>query len=190
MKKAITLLLVLLLLLGLCACTYGNTAEEGSFKIMYGSYFPFPLRWNPDGACVYQYTWDGDEGNTDIVIPDAYASRTIRKLGGAFGRGLPSPFDIDVTSWMGLSGGIAVPYDSSDWDEIVYHDFDLYLSKEIDGITGHPCAIVFTVDGVKTAYCPRVTVHCDEDNETFYSRDGRLYFRKTDELVEEFVYSS
>lgn len=203
MKKAITLLLALVMMLLLCSCTYCERAEEGCFDILYGSYLPFQMRWNPDGACVHIYTWDGDESNTDIVIPDKYKDYKIKKLGGYYGSGLPSPFTIDVTTWMDMhddnedihsNGCLAVPYDmfddySDEWSEIVYHDFNLYIGKNIDSVYGNPCAMVYTIDGVKTAYCPRVTVCCDEENETFYSKDGRLYYRENNELVDEFIYT-
>lgn len=199
MKKAIALLMALVMLLALCACTYCYEAEEGSFSIMYGSYLPIRLERNPDGACVYMYSWDGDESNMDIVIPDEYNSQTIKKLGGYYGKGAPTPFSIDDTSWMGIhddnedthsTGVVGVPYDMLDgYSDIVYHDFNLYIGKNVDGIIGNPCAMVYTVDGVKTAYCPRVTVYCDEDNDTFYAQNGRLYYRENNELVEEFIYA-
>ena len=72
MKKAITLLLALVMMLLLCSCTYCEKAEEGCFDIQYGSCLPFKMKWNPDGASVCCYRWDGDEANTDIVIPDKY----------------------------------------------------------------------------------------------------------------------
>ena len=177
-------------------------AEEGAFGIMYGSYFPRISTNNPDGVSVSRFTWDGDSGNTDIVIPDEYGSQKITRLGGYFGKGLPCPFFIDDTSWMGLHddnedthslGCLNVPVDmfddySDEWTELVYHDFDLYIGEGINAIFADPCATVFTVNGVKTAYCPRVCVHCDDNNATFYSKDGRLFYREDDRLVEDFIY--
>ncbi len=198
MKKAISILMVFVMLFLLCACNYAYEAEDGSFMIMYGTYLPISMSKNPDGASVCLYTWDGDENNTDIVIPEEYDSHTIKKLGGCYGRGAPAPFYIDDSSWMDIhddgDGATAVEYDafdkfSDEWSEIVYHDFTLYLGKSIDGIFATPCAVVYTVNGVKTAYCPRVTVYCDEENETFYSENGRLYYRENGELVESFIYA-
>ncbi len=202
MKRVIALFMAIAMLFLLCACNYCYEAEKGSLTIMYGTYLPIPISINPDGASACLYTWDGDESNTDIVIPDEYDSHTIKKLGGCYGRGAPAPFYIDDISWMNLhddgeadgDGAMAVEYDmfdefSDEWSEIVYHDFKLYLGKSIDGIFATPCAVVYTVDGVKTAYCPRVTVYCDEENDTFYSENGRLYYRENGALVESFIYA-
>ena len=48
---------------------------------------------------------------------------------------------------------------------------------------------MYTVDGEKIAYCPRVSIICDEDNKTFYSKDGKLYYRQDDTLVDGFNYA-
>ena len=205
MKKVTALLTALLLLLPLCACdrTYRDSVEDGPFGIMTGSYFPFPSPRNPGGACVNRYTWDGDPQHTDVVIPDEYGSLKVRKLGGYYGKGLPAPFWIDDTSWMGLHddnedihdlGCLAVSYDMFDeyadeCSEIVYHDFHLHIGKNIDEIYSDVCATLCTINGLKTAYCPRVTVTCDEENETFYAENGRLYVRETGELVPGFIYA-
>ena len=130
----------MIMLLLLCSCTYCYHTEEDGFDIMYGSYLPVQSTLNSDGAGINSYMWDGDESHMDIVIPDEYDSRTIKKLGGYYGRGLPLPFYIDDTSWMDLHddnedthnlGCLSVPYDmfddySDEWSEIIYHDFDLY----------------------------------------------------------------
>lgn len=205
MKKLTVLLSAFVFLLLLCACTrnYSYQAEEGPFIFMYGRYFPRASTRNPDGVCVNRYTWDGDSGNTDIVIPDEYASQAVGSLGGYFGKGLPCPFFIDDTSCLGLHddnedthdlGCLSVPFDMLDelpdeWSELVCHDFDLYLGKSIDTIFSDPCVTIYTVNGVKTAYCPRVRVHCDEKNGTFFSKNGRLYYRDSGELVMDFIYA-
>lgn len=50
-------------------------------------------------------------------------------------------------------------------------------------------ATEYTVKGEKIAYCPRVSIICDEDNKTFYSKDGKLYYRQDDTLVDGFNYA-
>ena len=199
MKKTAIIISALMILMLLCSCTYAKQSQQGCFKIMYGSFLP--IIPNADGVCVCSYTWDGNEENMEIVIPDKYNSHDIKKLGGYYGRGVPAPFTIDDTSWMnpadgsGMTpNGITVSYDmlfdhSVEYSEIVYHDFDLYIGNSVDGITGNPVVTVYTVDGVKTAYCPRVTAYCDADNETFYAYDGKLYYRENDQLVDEFIYA-
>ena len=71
--------------------------------------------------------------------------------------------------------------------EIIW--FTLHLSKYIEKIYAVAGATEYTVGGEKTAYCPRVSIICDEDNKTFYSKDGRLYYRKDDALADGFNYA-
>lgn len=60
----------------------------------------------------------------------------------------------------------------------------MFIGKNINEIYGESGATVYTVNGEKIAYCARVCVTCDEKNETFYSKDGKLHFRENNELVE------
>ena len=43
-------------------------------------------------------------------------------------------------------------------------------------------------NGAFVFYRPCVYIVCDEENPAFYSKDGKLYDKKTDELITEFVY--
>ena len=73
--------------------------------------------------------------------------------------------------------------------KVVYTDFTIHLSKYIEKIYARADATEYTVKGEKTAYCPRVSIICDEDNKTFYSKDGKLYYRQDDTLVDGFNYA-
>ena len=44
-------------------------------------------------------------------------------------------------------------------------------------------------DNSITFYHPTVYINCSEDNKHFYSKDGKLYNKKTDELISNFSYS-
>lgn len=166
---------------------------------MYGSYFMFFLKYNPDGAAVSHYKWEGDPEKTDIIIPEKYGRQKIKCLGGYFGRGLPSPFFIDCSSYLGIKsdvdetvGSLTTSMDPSMIEpgtKVVYTDFTIHLSKYIEKIYARADATEYTVKGEKTAYCPRVSIICDEDNKTFYSKDGKLYYRQDDTLVDGFNYA-
>ena len=171
----------------LCGCTtycYEDTVSD--MEIMYGSYFMFFLKYNPDGAAVSHYKWDGDPEKTDIVIPEKYGKQKIKCLGGYWGKGLPSPFFIDCSSYLDIKsdvdemgGSLTTSMDPSMIEpgtKVLYTDFTIHLSKYIEKIYTRADATVYTVKGEKTAYCPRVSIICDEDNKTFYSKDGKLYY--------------
>ena len=43
-------------------------------------------------------------------------------------------------------------------------------------------------DGSITFYHPVVEINCAEENKFFYSQDGKLYDKETDELISDFAY--
>lgn len=199
MKKPLALALSVLIALLLCGCTaycYEDTVSD--MNIMYGSYFMSMSEYNPDVAAVSGYVWDGDPEKTDIVIPEKYGKQKIKCLGGYWGKGLPSPFFIDCSSYLGIKsdvdetvGSLTGSMDPSMIEagtKVVYTDFTIHLSKYIEKIYARADATVYTVRGEKTAYCPRVSIICDEDNTTFYSKNGKLYYRQDDTLADGFFY--
>lgn len=193
-RKIILAVIAVIFLFMLCSCTYSSEAESGNFTIGYGTYM-LSKKFNIDGAAVCRYTWDGDAENTDIVIPDSYDGQTIKRLGGYFYRGVPSPFSIDSYSAVsGADSASSMPYESvingyTKGEDIIYQDFTLHIGKNIDNIYSN-CDRVYVaaIDNKTYSYCARVYVICDEDNKTFYSRDGKLYYQENDELVDGFVY--
>lgn len=181
MKKLTAIFLPLVMLFILCACTYESMDTEGGIGYLSGG----------NGAAAYCFTWDGDGDNTDIVIPDRLGNKRVKALGGYYGRGVPCPFFIDVTERVGQDfiASESVDYEQLEDDiGILYFDFDLYLGKNIGSVYSEPRVTVGTVNGERTAYCPRVYVHCDEENKSFFSEDGRLYYRETGELVDTLIY--
>ena len=199
MKKSLVLVLSVFISLLLCGCTnYCYEDTVSNMDIMYGSYFMLMSEYNPDGAAVSCYAWDGDPEKTDIVIPEKYGKQKIKCLGGYWGKGAPSPFFIDCDSYLKIKSDTDEMGESMTFGtelsmiepgtKVVYTDFTLHLSKYIEKIYADMGATVYTVSGEKTAYCPRVSIICDEDNKTFYSKDGKLYYRKDDALVDGFNY--
>ena len=194
MKKAVSLVLAIALLLSLSACGYCYDNDIGSFKIMYGSYFPLPSRYTRDGAAVAKYTWDGSESGMTIIIPDTYENQKIKCIGGYWGQGAPAPFFIDVTSCLNIQHASNYDYDMveehrDEQSELAYYDFDLDIGKNINSIYSEPFVSVYTANGVKTACCARVRVFCNEENKTFYSEEGKLYYRADGKLVDCFIYA-
>lgn len=200
MKKPLVLALSVFISLLLCGCTtycYEDTVSD--MEIMYGSYFMSMSEYNPGGAAVSCYAWDGDPEKTDIVIPEKYGKQKIKCLGGYWGKGAPRRFYIDSDSYLGIKSDLDERGDEMTQGmnpsmiepstRVIYTDFTIHLSKYIEKIFARTFGTVYTVDGEKTAYCPRVSIICDEDNKTFYSKDGMLYYRQDDTLVDGFLYA-
>ena len=145
------------------------------------------------GCTTYCY----EDTVSDMEI--MYGRQKIKCLGGYWGKGAPSPFFIDCSSYLGIKsdvdemgGSLTFAMEPSMIEpgtRVVYTDFTVHLSKYIEKIYAHADMTVYTVDGEKTAYCPRVSIICDEDNKTFYSKDGKLYYRQDDTLVDGFLYA-
>lgn len=199
MKKPLALALSVLIALLICGCTYNDCETVSDMQFLYGSYLFFK-NYNPGGAAVSYYTWDGDPEKTDIVIPEKYGKQKIKCLGGYFGRGLPSPFFIDCSSYLGIKSDVDEMGESMTFSmdasmiepstRVIYTDFTIHLSKYIEKIYARADATEYTVNGEKIAYCPRVRIICDEDNKTFYSKDGKLYYRQDDTLADGFFYGN
>lgn len=144
------------------------------------------------------YTWDGSEVGKTIVIPDKVEGMRVDELGGATGIGgitlfwicFPESYNID-----GYYDGSPDKYDLEEPYTIEEIVFTLHLGKYVEfcesmfsGFTFHPCTTL--EDGSKIFYRTSVYVTCDEENKTFYAKDGRLYRREDDSLVDVFYYAN
>lgn len=178
-----------------CAMTYDTVKEDP---------FIFGVSKFDQNAFVGVYFWNPDDSSRDITVPDECQGYRITQLGGYVGRGVPSPFGVNVpledlvaaeeyfaTNEMYFFDGLV-----QQWDGYFLHDvdFNLYLGVNIAEIQFVSMGIYFAVvtedngDTFATAYRPRFTITCDEDNHHFYSLEGKLYERGTDTLCSEFTY--
>ncbi|MFQ8952778.1 MAG: hypothetical protein ACLR56_07090 [Oscillospiraceae bacterium] len=81
----------------LCGCTsycYEDTVSD--MEIMYGSYFMFFLKYNPDGGGCPIINGMATLKNR-YSDSRKYGKQKIKCLGGYFGKGVPSPFFIDCS---------------------------------------------------------------------------------------------
>ena len=148
-------------------------------------------------AFCYSCEWHG--GDMTFVIPDEFMGYPVTTLGGYIGRGFPCPFGVRVNTDDYNSG----------WGEEVFEDrhraddefenltFSIQIGanvKKFDGIAGKVYLVNRTeiADGeydedviYKVVYFLTV----DEKNKTFYAEDGRLYYRSSGEMVEDFFYA-
>ncbi len=136
-------------------------------------------------ASEYTYV---KEGTRDIVIPDEYSGYPVTKLGGFYGRGVMDPFCITVARDASVIEALAG--ETIEEAEIIEINFNLYIGKNVKEICGviDLYSMDFNEQGEKIAYHPTVYVICDEENEHFYSENGKLY-NNDGALVEGFAYS-
>ena len=196
MKKLISLILSLVIALSLTGCIdevsmlYTEDAEKDGLTIVI----------NKTAHCCFAGSFEYTD-ETEITVPDEYNGIPIKMLGGYRGRGAPSPFSISLAEkYMNAEEGSDYNFIfSSDISEDDIKDeytvenikFVLNIGKNIKKIeyvamdTYYPH---INDDNSITFYHPIVEINCSEDNKYFFSKDGRLYDKKSGEEVEGFAY--
>ena len=77
----------------------------------------------------------------------------------------------------------------------VQFDITLHIGSNVQELRNTDTRFVYIFtenkDGKENeiVYIPTFYIICDKNNETFYSKDGRLYLRETDQLVQNFYYA-
>lgn len=152
---------------------------------------------NKIGNCAFAgiYRWDGREESTTITIPDEWEGIPVIQIGGYCGRGLPTPFKIYMPK-SHFNGEVVYSYSPekckiSEPYTIEEIPFTLNLGGNISKIENVKDSYYpFTnEDGSITFYHPTVYIQCSELNKTFYSQDGKLYYKSNNKLVEGFNYT-
>ena len=145
----------------------------------------------------YSCEWYG--GDTSFVIPDEFMGYPVTTLGGYIGRGFPCPFGVRVYSDdynCGWSDEIFDIWHKED-DDFEILTFSIHIGanvKEFDGIAGKEYLVnrTETADGEyeeDVIYKVVYSFTVDEKNKTFYAENGKLFYRSSGELVEDFYYA-
>lgn len=196
MKRIFAILMVFSLLFSLCSCSlyydYVNCAVD-SFDVGYREIF---------GAnFLADYNWDGTEEGMNIVVPESYNGSKIIGLGGYTGKGVPSPFKIkptdevkeqlcpNATKWSYITHTANIENYN-----IQYLPFKLHISSNISKIEYLSMGGIILAEyeenqeKIYNVYVLTCYVTCDENNEVFYSKDGKLYYKESDKVVEGVFY--
>ena len=177
-----------------CSLSYDHINNAiGDFDVGYSE--------SMNKAFLASYNWDGSEERMNIVVPDSYNGAVINGLGGYTGRGLPSAFSIslsdeakkqlcpDATDWYYASNTTDIPD-----TEVQYLRFQLHINENINEIKnlsmGGILLASYNENGEErySVFVLTCFVICDDANEMFYSSNGKLYYRKNNELVEDIFY--
>ena len=152
-------------------------------------------------AFLSTYNWDGTDEAAKLVVPNEYDGMLITEFGGFYGRGVPCSFSIEPTDeakeklcqksdkWFYLSDIRRLEIGEM---KTIY--FDIHISKNICKIEkmalGGFIGCRYMEDNIEyhDVFVLLCTVTCDEENETFYAKDGKLYTRHGDSLVENIFY--
>lgn len=150
---------------------------------------------------VGNYEVSEQKNTYEITIPDEYNGMPINRLGGYYGRGLPCPFRISLSKvYMNAPEGSkysAVYTDDSNFDitepyMIQNVVIKLYVGKNISKIVFIDTDDYYphiNDDNSITFYHPVFEIECSKENQHFYSKNGKLYDQKNDNLIEDFDYT-
>ena len=197
MKKSIVFLLCFVICLSFSGCSlmYDHQINAvGKFDVGYSKML--------NNAFLASYHWDGSDEAKNIVIPEEYQGIPITDLGGYYGRGVPCAFGVsfseslqnefcsEANEWF-----VSNTYEDIEGVETIYLNFNLHISKNIKQITAHTLDIFY--EGMYSngedyhpiiMVVPLYNITCDEDNDTFYSENGKLYYKNDDALVADVLY--
>ena len=142
---------------------------------------------NGKKAFASEYQWDVSENPVEIVIPETADGAVVKKLGGFFGTGVPSPFCISGET--GYSYSAYNPFTEKYGAPMRTQEvpFTVHLPKtleEIDHVSYSGWYGSRNENGELVFLRPVVRFECDPENPYFETKDGLVYQKKDGSLVD------
>ena len=151
----------------------------------------FYLRRDGQDAFASAYRWDGTGDAIDYTIPDTVQGARVTAIGGFVGTLKKAPYSglyvaMPETYRGAERAQYTMPVNAVEVTLPVHIHIGRYVrSIEEDGSLPAPTGYFgYEKDVSSYIITPVWTVTCDEGNETYYARDGRLYQRADDALVQ------
>ncbi len=187
MKKITALSVIVLMMLILASCGEKKGIYRGPEKRSGAFDLVMEKEKNPEKAMVSHWYWDGDTNNTTINVPDESEDGIrITAIGGAsksfsMGGKPVIPFKVYVEDDKYVKGDEDKVYTTR---QIV---FTIHFGKNIESMefeTGDSFYLV-NYDGTYVFYMKSYYFICDPENPYYYTKDGKVYDKKTNNLTEE-----
>jgi hypothetical protein len=200
-KKACCICLLLLLPCLLVGCCFENSSL---FWTEVAEYDGFHIGVNNTADCCFVGVYEASAyaDRYEITVPDSYNGMPITRVGGYIGSGAPSPFFISLSNlymnapqgseYSGVYAGNIEEFNISEPYTVVDVVFTLNIGKNIEKIEYVDMELNFphiNEDGSVTFYRAVVFIQCSEENQHFYSLDGKLYDKGSDVLITQFLYA-
>ena len=151
----------------------------------------FYLRRDGRDAFASAYQWDGSGDAIDYTIPDTVQGARVTAIGGLTGGLKKAPaaglaVNMPETYRGAERAQYTMPVNAVEITLPVHIHIGRFVrSIEEDGSLPAPTGYFgYEKDVSSYIITPVWTVTCDEGNETYYARDGRLYQRADDALVQ------
>jgi hypothetical protein len=207
MKKILFLIITFVSLIFLVSCDYDSAIFYSSYPGGTINYY-----YNDKNNKAFVGRIEISNINNEIIILDECNDCTVNRLGGFHGTGVKAPFAFDLLYLQNNDLIFSDIYKTKDknidyekkkindyfaWNEheIINININLTLPKSLNEILLCDADYVlidkYANDNneiVVKIYRPVVYLNISEDNKTFYTQDGKLYKKKTDELVDCFIY--
>ena len=142
-------------------------------------------------AFASTYRWDGTGDAIDYVIPDTVQGVKVTAIGGLTGELKKAPTaGLAITMPETYRGAERAHYTMPSGAVEITLPVHIHIGRYVrevqpDGSLPTPTGYFGYDKGVSSyIITPVWTVTCDEGNETYYARDGRLYQRADNALVQ------
>ena len=187
MRKKITALsVVMLMMLSLASCGEKKGVYSGPEKRS-GAFDLVLQKENSKKAMATTWYWDGDTENTTINVPDESEDGIkITALGGStksfsMGGDPRIPFEVYVEGDKYVKDDKGKAYTTR---EIV---FTIHFGKNIESMIfrGGDSFYLVNYDGTYVFYMKSYYFICDPENPYYYTKDGKVYDKKTNELTQD-----
>ena len=145
-----------------------------------------------DKAFVARCEWDGNSQNMEFDIPDEISGCKVVRFGGYIGKGYPLAFTVSLPQEIGgLQENNSINASQEEKEQKAQDlIFTINLGKNVNELyyRGYSDGSIYSyasADGSQTAfYKVSYNYVCGEDNPTFYSRDGVLYYKSNDQKAD------
>ena len=162
-------------------CFFYNSVDKGRWEYGYNAVMR--------KAFVGIYRWDGNTENMTIKIPYTYKNAKVFELGGYTGKGAPSKFGVVLPKeYYKNVDGVA----DGDWnidknDEYETLKFKVILTENIEELNNTFSKEYYLqyTDGEYDDVLYKVEYYyeCPKRNKTFYSKNGKLYYKSNNKLA-------
>lgn len=133
------------------------------------------------------FKWDGNQDNMVFSVPDEYNGISVKSLGGDYGRA-PVMFYVQVPKEMHpkvTSSTFSAELAENIDENTVTYTFTVKLGKNIKRVgDGFAYDQYYMDENGMVLYTVRVNFECSPENGWIYSKDGKLYNKITDSLIE------
>lgn len=124
---------------------------------------------------------------TKIYLPSEYKGVKVEELGEYYGRGVPTPFFLGYSD---TTTGFTTDLDNiSKNDTIIEVNINIYLPKYLK-----KCSYIqqyvsgFRENDYNIIYIAKCNYHIDSENEFFYTKNGKLFNKSDNTIVEKLIY--